>query len=138
VILELHSADRLIRALVYQELLRRGLRPNLFAILSLIDLHEPITPTALETEAGLPSTTVRDMVNEMVDRGHVRRAENPADRRSHFLEVTDEGVRFLDEASEAVRAVERALEAEVGSPLDGWREPLRSLRRAAREALRAD
>jgi hypothetical protein len=30
VLLELHSADRLVRELVYAELQRRGLRPNLF------------------------------------------------------------------------------------------------------------
>jgi DNA-binding MarR family transcriptional regulator len=138
VILELHSADRLVRALVYRELARRGLRPNLFAILALIELHQPITPTALEAESGLASTTVRDMVNQMVERGHARRVENPEDRRSHFLEVTDAGARFIRDATSAVRAAERELETKLGTPLTELREPLRGLRRAARSALSGD
>jgi DNA-binding MarR family transcriptional regulator len=138
VLLELHSADRLVRELVYDELHRRGLRPNLFAILALIDLHEPVTPTELGRESGLRPTTVRDMVNEMVERRHVRRAENPADRRSHFLEVTDEGRRFIAEASVAMRAVERALDRQLAAPLESLREPLADLRRVARRRLAED
>jgi DNA-binding MarR family transcriptional regulator len=135
VILELHSADRLVRAIVYEELARIGLRPDLFAILSLIELHQPLTPTELAYESGLAPTTVRDMVNEMVARGHVRRIENKEDGRSHFLAVTAAGRRFIARAGKAVRAAEQRIERELGMRLEGLREPLSQLRRAAREAL---
>ena len=138
VLLELHSADRLVRELVYEELHRRGLRPNLFAILALIDLHQPVTPTELGLESGVRPTTLRDMVNEMVEREHVQRLENPDDRRSHFLEVTPEGRRFIAQASAAMRAVERRLEQELGEPLERLRPHFASLRRAARELLSAE
>ena len=137
VLLELHSADRLVRELVYEELARRDLRPSLFAILALIDLHEPVRPTELALESGVRPTTLRDMVNEMVERGHVRRFENPDDRRSHFLEVTPQGRRFIAHASGAMEAVERRLEEELGEPLEELREPFASLRRAARDVLGA-
>ena len=137
VLLELHSADRLVRELVYEELARRDLRPSLFAILALIDLHEPVRPTELALESGVRPTTLRDMVNEMVERGHVRRFENPDDRRSHFLEVTPQGRRFIAQASAAMEAVERRLEEELGEPLEELREPFASLRRAARDVLGA-
>ena len=135
VILELHSADRLVRAIVYEELARIGLRPDLFAILSLIELHQPLTPTELAYESGLAPTTVRDMVNEMIGRGHVRRVENKEDGRSHFLEVTAAGRRFIARAGKAIRAAEQRIERRLGIRLDGLREPLSQLRRAAREAL---
>jgi DNA-binding MarR family transcriptional regulator len=138
VLLELHSADRLVRELVYEELDRRGLRPNLFAILALIELHQPVTPTELGLESGVRPTTLRDMVNEMVERRHVQRLENPDDRRSHFLEVTPEGRRFIAHASAAMRAVERRLEHELGEPLEYLRPPFASLRRAARTLLAAE
>jgi DNA-binding MarR family transcriptional regulator len=122
-----------VRALVYEELYRRGLQPNLFAILALIGLREPVTPTELAQESGVRPTTLRDMVNEMVDRGHVRRLENPDDRRSHFLEVTPEGRRFVKDASAAMRAVEQALAQELGEEsLERLREPIQLLARAAR------
>lgn len=135
VILELHSADRLVRAIVYEELARIGLRPDLFAILSLIALHEPLTPTELAYESGLAPTTVRDMVNEMIRRGHVLRVDNKEDGRSHFLEVTTAGRRFIARAGKAVRAAEHRIERELGSELEELRQLLSQLRRAAREAL---
>ena len=135
VILELHSADRLVRAIVYEELDRVGLRPNLLAILALIDLHQPVTPTELAYETGVAPTTLRDMVNEMVERGHVRRTENKEDGRSHFLEVTAAGHRFIASAGKAIRAAERRIERELGMDLEELRQPLAQLRRAAREAL---
>jgi DNA-binding MarR family transcriptional regulator len=138
VLLELHSADRLIRELVYEEMDRRGLKPNLFSILALIDLHEPVTPTDLTRESGVRPTTLRDMVNEMVQRGHARRVENPDDGRSHFLEVTPDGHRFIRDASAAMRAVERALGEQLGESLEQMRQPLTELRRAARDLLFAD
>ncbi len=135
VILELHSADRIVRAIVYEELDRVGLRPNLLAILALIDLHQPLTPTELAYETGVAPTTLRDMVNEMVERGHVRRQENKEDGRSHFLEVTAAGHRFIAQAGSAIRAAEERIERELGMKLEELRQPLSRLRRAAREAL---
>jgi DNA-binding MarR family transcriptional regulator len=81
---------------------------------------------------------MRDFVNEMVAAGHVRRLENPADRRSHFLELTPEGERFARSASRAVDNVERELERRLGAPVEELREPLRRLRHAARAALSDD
>ena len=138
VLLELHSADRLVRELMYAEMARRGLQPNLFAILALIDLHEPVTPTDLAHESGVRPTTLRDMVNEMVDRGHVRRAENPKDLRSHFLEVTPAGRKFIKAASKAMAAVEAELGRELGDSVEELREPITALRRAARDLLKAE
>jgi DNA-binding MarR family transcriptional regulator len=135
VILELHSADRLVRAQVVEEMMRLGLQPSLFAILSLIALHQPVTPTDLALESGLRPTTIRDMVHEMVEAGHVRRTPNPDDQRSHFLELTPEGEEFLRDAARAVRNVERALEKRLGTSIEELREPLRRLRRAARDSL---
>jgi len=138
VILELHSADRLVRTLMLEEMARLGLQPSLFAILSLIGLHQPITPTDLALESGVRPTTMRDFVNEMVEAGHVRRVANPADRRSHFLELTPEGEQFARSASRAVDSVQRELERRLGAPIEELREPLRRLRHAARAALSDD
>jgi DNA-binding MarR family transcriptional regulator len=135
VVLELHSADRAIRTLVMEAFVREGVPPSLFAILSLIAIHEPVTPTRLGEESGLRPTTLRDLVAEMVDAGHVVRVENDSDRRSHFLVTTPEAKAFLRRADRIVAGVERRLEAELGAPMEALREPLRKLRRAARAAL---
>jgi DNA-binding MarR family transcriptional regulator len=131
VLLELHSADRLVRTVVVEAFLRRGLHPSLFAILSLIAVHEPVTPSQLARETGVRPTTLRDMVREMTAAGHVRRLDNPGDRRSHFLATTSAGKRFLRRADAIVYEVEQELERELGGGLEELRPPLRRLRRAA-------
>ncbi len=131
VILELHSADRLLRTVVVEAFQRAGLPPSLFAILALIAIHEPVTPTRLAEESGVRPTTLRDMIGEMTAAGHVRRLENEADRRSYFLATTESGAEFLHRADRVVQALEEDLERELGGPVDELREPLRRLRRAA-------
>ena len=132
VVIELHTADRLVRTLVMEAFVREGLQPSLFAVLSLIAIHEPVTPTQLGAESGVRPTTLRDMVNEMVAAGHVRRVENEDDRRSHYLVTTPAARAFLRRASKVVARIERELERELGAPLESLREPLRELRHAAR------
>jgi len=136
--MELHTADRVVRTLVYEELYRRGLAPNLLSILVLIDLHEPITPTELAAESGLRPTTLRDLVGQMIDRGHVTRHENADDKRSHFLVVTPAGRRFIVDSAPVLAAVQQDLEARLGLSLESMRPSLTALRRAAREALREE
>jgi MarR family transcriptional regulator, transcriptional regulator for hemolysin len=116
-------------------MLERGLHPSFFALLAVVDLHAPITPTALAEETGLRLTTLRDIVNGMVDNGHVRRVENPDDRRSYFLEITPEGRKFIAGAGAVLSEVERELEAELGYRLEDVRKSFRDVRRAARAAL---
>jgi MarR family transcriptional regulator, temperature-dependent positive regulator of motility len=46
------------------------------------------------------------LLNEMEAAGHVRRLRDPADRRRHIVEVTDEGLRAVARADEALNEVE--------------------------------
>src|SRR5215208_4000325 len=131
VLLELHSADRLVRALVEGRMLEQGLRPSFFALLCMIDTHSPITPSGLSAESGLRPTAVRDIVNAMVENGHVQRTPNPADRRSHFLALTPDGKAFVRRAGRAMLDVEDELAVELGRPVENLRDDLRALRRAA-------
>jgi MarR family transcriptional regulator, 2-MHQ and catechol-resistance regulon repressor len=94
-----------------------------------------VTPTVLATEGGYRPTTVRDLVNELVERGLVRRVENTDDRRSHFLELTADGERLIDAARPILAAVEDELERELGTSLGGLRGDLAGLLRASRARL---
>jgi DNA-binding MarR family transcriptional regulator len=135
ILLELHNANQLVGALVSRRMLEAGVAPNLFAVLSLVHLHQPVTPTALVTEGGYRPTTVRDMVNSLVGRGLVQRVENAEDRRSHFLELTSEGERVVEAAQPILAAVESELEQELGTSLGALRDPLAKLLRASRVRL---
>jgi DNA-binding MarR family transcriptional regulator len=135
VLLELHNANQLVGALVSRRMLEAGVPPNLFAVLSLVQVHQPVTPTVLANEGGYRPTTVRDMVNELIGRGLVLRVENAEDRRSHFLRLTEDGERLVEAARPVLAAVEAELAGELEQDLEGLRAPLGELLRASRSRL---
>ena len=87
-LLDLHLADRVVSTAIVVELERLGLEPNFLALLAVIGDRDHITPTELYRTMGYQPSTCRDMVRAMIGNGHVRRVENPEDRRSHYLELT--------------------------------------------------
>jgi DNA-binding MarR family transcriptional regulator len=138
VLLELAVANSLASQIFTRELIRAGYPPTQVGMLTLIEIHGPITTSGLEAETGVPKTTVRGRVQGLHRAGLIRRVPNPDDRRSHFLEVTPEGRRFLGEMDAVLHATERAIEAELGVSLEEYREPLERLRKANRALLSGD
>lgn len=138
VLLELAVANSLASQVFVRELVRAGYPPTQVGMLTLIDIHGPITPSDLEAETGIPKTTLRGRVQGLRTRGLVERLPNENDARSHFLAVTPEGKKFLEEMRPILRAAERAIEEELGTPLQDYRGPLERLRKANRALLSRD
>ena len=88
---EVYSTGNLVGFLVDRELEADGISPRLYSFLGWIHLLEPVTPGRLAEESGMPATTIRDYVREVVDRGDVRKVRNPEDGRSYLLELTSQG-----------------------------------------------
>jgi DNA-binding MarR family transcriptional regulator len=130
VLLELAVANSLASQIFVRELVRAGYPMTQVGMLTLIEIHGPITPTDLEAETGIPKTTLRGRVQGLARAGLVHRVPNEDDRRSYFLEVTPEGREFLKAMRPIVRAAEQAIEEELGVPLEDYRGPLERLRKA--------
>jgi DNA-binding MarR family transcriptional regulator len=84
-----------------------------FALLTAIFLLEPVTPTRLAAEMGMPPATVSDRLRELFDLGHIRRAPNPRDGRSYVITTTAAGRRTIDRAEQSVRRAREAVEREL-------------------------
>jgi DNA-binding MarR family transcriptional regulator len=138
VLLELSVANAFSSQLFVRELTRAGYPFTHVGLLTLVELHGPITPSDLEFETAIPKTTLRGRLQGLYKRGFVRRVPNPDDRRSHFVEVTPEGREFLREMRPILRATERVIEAELGVSLEEYRVPLQRLRKAERKLLDED
>ena len=138
VLLELAVANSLASQVFVRELVRAGYPPTQVGMLTLIEIHGPITPKDLEAETGIPKTTLRGRVQGLYRAGLVDRVPNRSDRRSHFLAVTPEGREFLKAMRPILRAAERAIEAELGVALEDYRAPLERLRKANRALLSRD
>lgn len=134
-LLELAVANAFASKLFVRELTRAGYPFTHVGLLTLVDLYGPITPGDLEQETAIPKTTLRGRLHGLYSRGLLRRVPNPEDRRSHFVEVTPEGKRFLREMEPIVKATERVIEEELGSPLEEYRVRLERLRIAERRLL---
>jgi DNA-binding MarR family transcriptional regulator len=136
--MELAVANSLASMVFVRELVRRGYPFTHVGMLTLIDIHGPITPSDLEAEIGMPKTTMRGRVQSLERRGLVERLPNEADARSHFLAVTPAGKQFLEEMQPIIEAAEQAIEEELGTPLEEYHEPLERLRKANRRVLSRD
>jgi DNA-binding MarR family transcriptional regulator len=129
---------------VARHLQEAGVSGEQLALLSLIATVEPITPTALAAELGVPLTTLADALRRLDARGELEREPNPTDQRSHLISLSGEGRARLGAVEPLLRKAAAELSAELRLPsedvsraLDDLHGALRTASaRSAREALR--
>lgn len=92
-----------------QELEKRGVAPFQSGTLMMLHRLEPVTPSDLQAVMGVPPTTLRNRVNELVAAGLVERMPNPQDGRSHLLRTTSAAADALKASRAAARQVQRLL-----------------------------
>ena len=134
---EAYTAGTLVELLVTAELRAVGVPATLFSFLGWVRQLEPVTPGRLAAETGMPTTTVRDYVRRLVERGDVRKAPNPADGRSYQLVLTAKGRRLADRGWPAVKAAFLRVAPHLDRDADDYLTLTRELREALRDALAA-
>lgn len=80
-----------VRALLTIAMRGAPIRPDEYGVYSAIFMARSLTPTQLARSTGMPLTTIADYVRTMVERGHLLRRPNPADRRSVLLSLSPAG-----------------------------------------------
>lgn len=128
----LYVLSQLMGTLLDREL---GDIPDGFGIYSAIGSTGRITPTDLARLLGMPPTTLSGHIERLSRQGIVRRVENPDDRRSYLLELTDEGREAWLAGSEGLRRAIGALGSHLDRPVDDVLDSLEALDRALRLAL---
>jgi len=129
-LLELWLASSAAGGLIGRELAPFGIESQLFALLSHIGRREPVPPSVIAAEEGIPVTTIRDNVHRLVERGLVERVSNPRDGRSYLLVRTPEGAAALDVGSAVLAGIYGALEAKLPRPADEYDRLIVELRDA--------
>lgn len=90
-----------------------GLSARVFAALSLAVKFPNITQSELARMMGIERSGLVAIVDELEERGYLRRAAVPGDRRVQALVPTDVGQRAYADAISVVRAHENALLADM-------------------------
>jgi DNA-binding MarR family transcriptional regulator len=135
---ELYSTGLLVGLLVDAELRKLGVPQALFSFIGWISWLEPVTPTMLAAETGLPPTTIRDYVRRLVERGDVRKTPNPDDGRSYHLVLTGRGRSVAERGWPAVVAAYERVERNLERPAPEHLTAMRELRRAVQLALASE
>jgi len=141
ILFEFFAAGQRVGALVSAAMADAPLRPDEYAVYSVLFDEGPKTPTDLARRVGMPPTTMSHFVRTLLTRGHAVRETVAADRRSYLLALTDEGLRVHAAASRAFAEADARFGAACGSDQDGARGTLRAIAEAARiaeSALAAD
>jgi DNA-binding MarR family transcriptional regulator len=133
-----------ISQLFDQELEKRGIAPFQSGTLMVLHRYQPVTPSDLQAVMGVPSTTLRNRLNELVAAGLVERIPHPQDGRSHLLRTTAAAQDVVKESKTAGRPVTpdrplapRDAAAAHPTPQPGHRAPACEGARRRREQVRA-
>ena len=105
--------SRLIYRRTSEELL--GMRVKEFASLAILREHSPITQQELGDILFVDANNLVLLLNELESREFALRRRDPADRRRHLVEITDEGSRALAAAEKGIESVEDDVFAPLSS-----------------------
>ena len=138
--LDLFRLAELTGAVVDGQLRALGIPAYLFGLLSQIRLLAPVTPSEISQRTGMASTTLRDNIQRLVDRGLVTRTPNPSDGRSYLVEVPERGHQLAGAADPLLLAAYLELERRLPRPYAEHERHLAELETAltaTRDALTA-
>jgi DNA-binding MarR family transcriptional regulator len=115
-----------------------GLTGTDYAVLSILAVRGPRTPTELARITGSPLATVSKKVRRLQRRGLVGRMPNPQDGRSSLLSATEDGRSVVAQASPDFGTVLERLDAALGEDRDAVAWALERLELALRESPRGE
>jgi DNA-binding MarR family transcriptional regulator len=121
-----------------------GLHVRQYGLLLVLATEGPLSQGELAEWVRTDRSTMVDLVDDLEERGYVKRERNPDDRRAYLLQLTTEGRRALTRGSGLMRRAEsqlmRSLEegertrliellgkvaADIGRPPSEMKSPLR-------------
>ena len=115
------------------------LRPEEYAVYSVVFEAEEVTPTTMAAALAMPLTTVMDWIGLMERRGHARRRPHPSDGRATLVTLTAGGLHAHREANARFERAYRALLEALHSDERPVREALVAMREATlRASVRLD
>ena len=127
IFLDVFRLSQLTGAVVERQLSDVGIPAYLFGLLSQIRRLAPVTPSAISQATGIATTTLRDNIQRLVDRGLVQRTPNPSDGRSYLIELTDKGEVLARAADPALLEAYLALERQLPRPSSEYEQRLAEL-----------
>jgi DNA-binding MarR family transcriptional regulator len=120
-----------VRRVLSDGMAKSGMRPDEYAVYSLLFEHGPLTATEMSELLGTPLTTVLDYLKAMSSADHLDRMPHPSDGRALQLRLSRSGVGAQKRANAHWEVVRKRLEGSLPMPIDQIRLALQALDDAA-------
>ena len=120
------TAQRLRRVLA-DAMEESGMRPDEYAVYSLLFEKGPLTATEMAEMLGMPLTTALDYLKEMTRAGHIVRTSHPFDGRAVQLSLNRRGLAAQRRANAHWEVVRRQIEENLSVSLADIRKALQAL-----------
>ena len=111
------AAHRAIGSELLEEMNERGYpdaKPGHSAVFMNIDRRSGTNLTELARRARITKQGMMLVVDDMEERGYVRRVPDPEDSRAKIVRLTAKGRRYVAEARRSVQAIESRLRRDLG------------------------
>jgi DNA-binding MarR family transcriptional regulator len=84
-----------------------GIDGRHYGVLAVLAELGPVSQQTLADILAVDRSTMVGFVDELEEKGHVRRARNPRDRRAYAIELTESGANAQRDAAELLEACEQ-------------------------------
>lgn len=93
-----------------------GLRLKEYVALANLREHNPVAQQELGEILCIDANNLVLLLNDLEAAGLALRRRDPEDRRRHLVEITDDGLRALEDAEEGIETVEDDVLAGLSAP----------------------
>jgi DNA-binding MarR family transcriptional regulator len=131
---DLFVTTQRVRRVLADAMAGAGMRPDEYAVYSLLFDHGPLTATEMAELLGMPLTTALDYLKAMSASGHLERSPHPTDGRALQLSLSRSGVAAQKRANGHWELVRKRIEGGLELPIDSIRLALNALDDAADRA----
>lgn len=131
---DLFVTSQRVRRVLADAMVASGMRPDEYAVYSLLFDAGPLTATEMSELLGMPLSTILDYLKPMSAAGHLDRMAHPSDGRALQLRLSRAGVTTQKRAHRHWEVVRRRVEDSLPMPIEQVRRALRALDDAASRA----
>ncbi len=134
---DLFVVSQRVRRVLADGMAGSGMRPDEYAVYSLLFMEGPITATEMAQQLGLPLSTVLDYLKAIDAAGHLDRDRHPDDGRAVQVALNSKGIAAQVRANKHWEVVRKQIEGSLRMPKSEVRAALVALDDAAATALSA-
>jgi DNA-binding MarR family transcriptional regulator len=131
VLLQSFRTAHALRAVLSRAGAGTGISADEYAVLGVINLLGPVSPTELSRRLSVPPTTISRFLAGFVKGGLAKREANPDDGRSYLVRTTPKGRRVVRTIAPRIRDLLADLHEASAMPLDDITDALVALEHAA-------